>query len=138
VPHLVWTHCLNEAAGALPVCRANDPRSLSSVDGDDADQASGAVPNLNWRQARFAETVLDHNGPDAREMGCLYYPRRQTSVSYAADCDLIVCYGGGKLTDINLASTIRAVTRGSSNGCSGREQRRIGEELSLGWTTCLS
>jgi hypothetical protein len=26
-------------------------------------------------------------------MGCLYYPRKQTSVSYAADCDAIICYG---------------------------------------------
>ena len=24
------------------------------------------------------------NGPDALEMGCLYYPRKQTSVTYAA------------------------------------------------------
>ena len=28
------------------------------------------------------------NGPDALEMGCLYYPRKQTSVGYAADCDV--------------------------------------------------
>jgi hypothetical protein len=35
------------------------------------------------------------NGPDAIEMGCLYY-RKQTWVSYAADCDLIACYGGAK------------------------------------------
>jgi hypothetical protein len=27
------------------------------------------------------------------------------------------CYGGAKLADINLASTIRAVDEGSSNGC---------------------
>jgi hypothetical protein len=27
-------------------------------------------------------------------MGCLHYPRKQTSVSYAADCGAIVCYGG--------------------------------------------
>jgi hypothetical protein len=33
------------------------------------------------------------NGPDALEMGCLYYPRKQTSVSYAADCDDVACYG---------------------------------------------
>jgi hypothetical protein len=29
------------------------------------------------------------NGPDALEMGCLHYPRKQTSVSYAADGDII-------------------------------------------------
>ena len=28
------------------------------------------------------------NGPDTLEMGCLYYPRKQTSVGYAADCDV--------------------------------------------------
>ena len=42
-----------------------------------------------------------NNGPDAIEMGCLYYPRKQTSVSAAAmtdpdpnpfaDCDVVVC-----------------------------------------------
>lgn len=94
-------------------CRANDPRSLLSVDGDDADQASAAVPNVNWRQARFAETVLDQNGPDAREMGCLYYPRKQTSVSCAADCDAIVCYGGAKLTDKHLAKMVVEAIEGS-------------------------
>jgi len=26
------------------------------------------------------------------------YPRNQTSVSYAADCDVIVCYGAAKPT----------------------------------------
>src|SRR6266481_9205361 len=30
--------------------------------------------------------VGSKNGRDALEMGCLYYPRKQTSVSYAADC----------------------------------------------------
>jgi hypothetical protein len=38
------------------------------------------------------------NRPDALEMGCMYYPRKQTSVSYAADCDVIVCYGAAKPT----------------------------------------
>jgi hypothetical protein len=42
------------------------------------------------------------NGPDALEVGCLYYPRKQTSVSHAADCDVVVCYGGAKLTDKHL------------------------------------
>jgi hypothetical protein len=49
-------------------------------------------------------------------MGCLRYPRKQTSVSAAAmtdpdpnpfaDCDVIVCCGGAKLTAKHLASTI--------------------------------
>jgi len=42
-------------------------------------------------------------------MGCLYYPRKQTSVSYAADCDVIVCYGGATFADKHLASTIHCV-----------------------------
>jgi hypothetical protein len=42
-------------------------------------------------------------------MGCLFYPPKQTSVSYAADCDLIVCYGGAKLTDKHLASKVCCV-----------------------------
>jgi hypothetical protein len=49
------------------------------------------------------------NGRDALEMGCLYCPRKQTSVSYAVDCDLIVCYGGAKLTHKHLASKIHCV-----------------------------
>jgi hypothetical protein len=49
------------------------------------------------------------NGPDALEMGCLYYPRKQTSLSYAADCDVVVRYGGAKLTDKRLASKIHCV-----------------------------
>jgi hypothetical protein len=36
-------------------------------------------------------------------------PRKQTSVSYAVDCDLIVCYGGAKLTHKHLASKIHCV-----------------------------
>src|SRR5258708_27846679 len=34
------------------------------------------------------------NGPDALEMGCLHYPRKQTSVGYAADCDVIAHAAG--------------------------------------------
>ena len=49
------------------------------------------------------------NGPDAPEMGCLYYPRKQTSVSYAADSGVIACYGGAKPTDKHLASTIHCI-----------------------------
>jgi hypothetical protein len=46
VPLLIWTHCLTYAAGALPVCRANDPRYRLSVTGADAVQASAAVPSM--------------------------------------------------------------------------------------------
>jgi hypothetical protein len=57
----------------------------------------------------FQTETLPKNGPDALEMGCLYYPRKQTSVSYAADCDIIICYGGAKPTDKHLASTVHCV-----------------------------
>jgi hypothetical protein len=37
------------------------------------------------RNKRLADVRLGvKNGPDAPEMGCLYYPRKQTSVSFAA------------------------------------------------------
>jgi hypothetical protein len=49
------------------------------------------------------------NGPDALKTGCLYYPRKQTSVSYAAGCDVIACYGNAKPTDKHLASKIHCV-----------------------------
>ena len=41
------------AVGALPVCRANDPRSLLHVTGGDALQASTAVPFDEMAKARF-------------------------------------------------------------------------------------
>jgi hypothetical protein len=40
------------------------------------------------------------NGPDALEIGRLYYRQRQTSVSYTPDCDVIACCGGAKLVDM--------------------------------------
>jgi hypothetical protein len=51
---LVWTHAtFNEAVGALPVSRANDPRSLRDVTGGDALQASTAVPFDEMAKARL-------------------------------------------------------------------------------------
>jgi hypothetical protein len=38
-----------------------------------------------------------------------FTPRKQTSVSYAVDGDIIVCYGEAKLTDKHLASKIHCV-----------------------------
>jgi hypothetical protein len=68
--------------------------------------ATADVPVIAFRAGRRLRVK---NGPDALEMGCLFYPRKQTSVSYAADCDVIVCYGGAKLTDKHLAATIHCV-----------------------------
>ena len=42
-------------------------------------------------------------------MGCLYYPRKQTSVSYAADCDVIQYYGAATVYDKHLAATMHCV-----------------------------
>jgi hypothetical protein len=42
-------------------------------------------------------------------MRCLHYTRKQTSVSYAADYDVIVCYGGAKPADKHLVSKIHCV-----------------------------
>jgi hypothetical protein len=39
----------------------------------------------------------------------LDYPRKQTSVSDAADCDVVVCYGNAKLVDKHLAGTVHCV-----------------------------
>jgi hypothetical protein len=39
----------------------------------------------------------------------LDYPRTQTSISYAADCDVVVCYGNAKLVDKHLAATVHCV-----------------------------
>jgi hypothetical protein len=36
-------------------------------------------------------------------------PRKQTSVSCAADCDIIRCYRNTKLTDQHLTSTVHGV-----------------------------
>ena len=64
-------------------------------------------------------TLWVKNGPDAIEMGCLRYPRKQTSVRAAAmtdpdpsplfadGCTVIACYGDAKPTDTHLASTIQ-------------------------------
>jgi hypothetical protein len=60
VPLLIWTHCLNYAAGAFPVCRANDPRCSVCVTGDDADQASAAVLSMistSMRKRRPATAI---------------------------------------------------------------------------------
>jgi hypothetical protein len=57
-------------------------------------------------------------------MGCLCYPRKQTSVSYAADCDVIVCYGNAKPTDTHLASKIRCIDGEIIEWLERRERRR--------------
>ena len=58
-------------------------------------------------------------------MGCLFYPRKQTSVSYAADADVIVCYGRAKLTDKHLASKIHCVDDEIIEWLKRREQASI-------------
>lgn len=64
------------------------------------------------------------NGPDALEMGFLFYPRKQTSVSYAADCDVIVCYGAATIHDQHTAPTIHCVGDEIFEFLQRREERR--------------
>jgi hypothetical protein len=59
-------------------------------------------------------------------MGCLHYPRKQTSVSYAADCDVIVCYGGATIYDKLLAAMVHCVDDEIIGWLQRRERRRRG------------
>jgi hypothetical protein len=45
-----------------------------------------------------------------------FTPRKQISVSYAADCDVIVCYGAAKLVDKHLAARVHCVDDELSDG----------------------
>jgi hypothetical protein len=53
-----------------------------------------------------------------------FTPRKQTSVSHAADCDVVVCYGGAKLTDKHLSSKIHCVDDEIFEWLQCRERRR--------------
>jgi len=57
-------------------------------------------------------------------MGCLYYPRKQTSVSYAPDCDVVVCYCGAKPEDEHLAVIIHWVDEEIFESLERREAKR--------------
>jgi hypothetical protein len=65
-------------------------------------------------------------------MGCLYYPRKQTSVSYAADCDVITCYGGATIYDKHLASTVHCVDDEIIDWLQRRERRRC-DRVGMPW-----
>ena len=54
--------------------------------------------------------------------------RKQTSVSYAADANVIVCYSNAKLTDTHLASEIHCVNNEIFGWLERREQRRRGKQ----------
>jgi hypothetical protein len=58
-------------------------------------------------------------------------PREQTSVSYAADCDVIVCYGGATIYDKHLASTVHCVDDEIIKWLKRRGQRRPRGEAAL-------
>jgi hypothetical protein len=60
-------------------------------------------------------------------MGFLFYPRKQTSVSYAADCDVIVCYERSQLTSTSPPRSI-ALTTGLLGGCSDGATKRRGKQ----------
>jgi hypothetical protein len=62
--------------------------------------------------AETAATMMVHliaSPQKLREDAIDAYPRKQTSVSYAADCDVIVCNGGATVCDKHLASKIHCV-----------------------------
>jgi hypothetical protein len=79
-------------------------------------RVQGRVYRSDKPPTRPAKSGLERvkNGPDAIQMGCLRYPRKQTSVSAAAmtdpdpnpfaDCDVIACYGNAGPTDVHLGS----------------------------------
>jgi hypothetical protein len=71
---------------------------------------------------RFAESVVNIAHVPKE---CLYYPRKQTSVSHATDCDVIVCYGAAKLSDKHLAATVHCVDDEIIGRLKGREQLRL-------------
>src|SRR5258706_14736528 len=52
------------------------------------------------------------------------HPRKQASVSYVADCDVVVCYDGAKLTDKHLAARVHCVDEEIIGWLKRREQRR--------------
>ena len=54
----------------------------------------------------------------------VFYPRKQTSVSYAADCDVMVCYGNAKSTDKHAAATIHCIDDEVIEWLERRERRR--------------
>src|SRR5258708_26675222 len=55
------------------------------------------------------------NGPDALEMGCLHYPRKQTSVGYAADCDVIAHAAGVVAARDQRGDVAGAAPRGAAD-----------------------
>src|SRR5258708_34086842 len=65
------------------------------------------------------------NGPDALEMGCLHYPRKQTSVGYAADCDVIAHAAGVVAARDQRGDVAGAAPRGegqpAGSGPAGRD-----------------
>ncbi len=69
-------------------------------------------------------------------MGCLYYPRKQTSASAAAitdpnpdafaDCDFIVCYDNAKLADRHLASKVCCIMFNPLSAAAWCREQRMG------------
>jgi hypothetical protein len=52
-------------------------------------------------------------------------PESRHTVSCAAGCDVIVCYGGAKVTDKNLASTVHCIDDGIIGWLQPRKQCRL-------------
>jgi hypothetical protein len=98
---ILFACCASDAKGravAVPRARLMNSRLLI---GFPASQVSVVEPNrvqyrgplnLSWLSSRFCR-----------------HPPPSGSTLYAVDCDLIVCYGGAKLTHKHLASKIHCV-----------------------------
>jgi hypothetical protein len=58
------------------------------------DDARVSSPDLREARGEIPRGLLGKTGPDALEMGCLFYPESRHRSGYAADCDVVVCHGG--------------------------------------------
>jgi hypothetical protein len=62
----------------------------------------------------------------------VFYPQRQTSASYAADCDVMVCHGNARLVDKHLSPTVQCVDGRLFVDLSKVDQATITERAILG------
>jgi hypothetical protein len=68
-----------------------------------ADELAASVNPAFEPWATCSKTV------DALEMGFMFYPESRHRSGYAADCDVVVCYGAAKLADKHLSATVHCV-----------------------------
>jgi hypothetical protein len=73
------------------------------------------------------DSQLDHGGSaqHCAAAVCVRVVEMSDARSQPADCDVIVCYGGAKLTDKHLASTVHCVDDEIIEWLKRRELRRL-------------